>query len=48
MAPIQFLFTSAFVLSAAVAAPIHSNHVNAGKADAVSQPLKNCVVIHTD
>ncbi|GAM37178.1 hypothetical protein TCE0_022r06873 [Talaromyces pinophilus] len=40
MAPIQFLFTSAFVLSAAVAAPIHSNHVNAGKADA-STPSKH-------
>ncbi|KUL85364.1 hypothetical protein ZTR_07027 [Talaromyces verruculosus] len=40
MAPIQFLFTSAFVLSAAVAAPIHSNHVNAGKGDA-STPSKH-------
>jgi hypothetical protein len=41
MAPIQFLFTSVLVLSAAVvAAPINTNHVDAGMAGEVSQPLK--------
>jgi len=41
MGPIQFLFTSAIVLSAAVAAPIDSSHVGAGKAGVVSQLLRD-------